>query len=110
MKTASVVVVSLLALLGCGQPVPAEKAAYVGEWKEKNMVLSITQEGSVRYKRVKGNTTTSVDGQLKRFEGNNFEVGIGPMTTMFVVSKAPYQDGKSWKMTVDGVELTRSAP
>jgi hypothetical protein len=96
-----------LVLAGCGEPVPAEKSAYVGEWKEKNMVLSITQEGSVRYKRVKGNTTTSVEGPLKRFEGNNFEVGIGPMTTMFVVSKAPHQDGQTWKMVVDGVELTK---
>lgn len=85
-----------LALAGCGEPVPAEKSAYVGEWQEKTMYLLITQEGSVRYKRVKGTTTTSV--------------GIGPMTTRFVVSKPPHQDAKGWKMVVDGVELTRSAP
>jgi hypothetical protein len=77
-----------LALAGCGKPVPAEKSAYVGEWQEKTMYLLITQDGSVRYKRLKGGGSTSVEGPLKRFDGNNFEVGIGP----------------------DGVELTRSAP
>lgn len=29
-------------LLGCGQPVPPDKAAYVGEWQEKTMYLLIT--------------------------------------------------------------------
>ncbi len=99
-----------LALAGCGKPVPAEKSAYVGEWQEKTMYLLITQDGSVRYKRLKGGGSTSVEGPLKRFDGDNFEVGVGPMSTMFVVSKPPHQDGKSWKMVVDGVELTRSAP
>ena len=99
-----------LALAGCGEPVPAEKSAYVGEWQDKTMYLLITQEGSVRYKRVKGATTTSVEGPLKRFDGDSFEVGIGPMTTRFVVSKPPHQDAKGWKMVVDGVELTRSVP
>jgi hypothetical protein len=110
MKIASVIALTLLCLLGCGEPVPAEKSAYVGEWQDKTMYLLITQEGSVRYKRVKGNHTTSVEGPLKRFDGDSFEVGIGPMTTRFAVAKPPHQDGKNWKMVVDGVELTRSAP
>ena len=95
-------------LSGCGSPVPPEKAAYVGEWREKSMSLVITQDGKVRYKRQKGNASTSVDAPLRRFEGDNFNVGIGPMNTTFVVSKTPYQEGKTWKMVVDGVELTRT--
>lgn len=94
-----------LALSGCGKPVPSEKSTYVGEWQEKTMYLLITQDGSVRYKRLKGGVTTSVDGPLKGFEGNNFEVGIGPMSTVFVVSKPPYQEGDKWKMVVDDIEL-----
>jgi len=96
-------------LYGCGKPVPPEKAAYVGEWQEKTMYLLITQDGSVRYKRLKGGVTTSVEGPLKGFSGNNFEVGIGPMATTFVVSKPPHQDGDAWKMVVDDIELTRTA-
>ena len=103
----------LLALLGslagCGKPVPAEKSAYVGEWQTKTMYLLITQDGSVRYKRLKGGASTSVEGPLKGFTGNDFEVGVGPMATTFVVSKPPYQDGERWKMVVDGVELVKTA-
>jgi hypothetical protein len=98
-----------LSLLGCGKPVPPEKSAYVGEWREKTMYLLITQDGSVRYKRLKGGASTSVEGPLKGFDGNNFEVGIGPMSTTFIVSKPPYQDGESWKMVVDDIELTKTA-
>lgn len=98
-----------LSLSGCGKPVPAEKSAYVGEWQDKTMYLLITQDGSIRYKRLKGGVTTSIDGPLKGFAGDNFEAGIGPMATTFVVSKPPYQDGDKWKMVVDDVELTRTA-
>lgn len=96
-------------LLGCGKPVPADKSAYVGEWEEKAMYLLITQDGSVRYKRLKGGTSRSVQGPLKGFTGNSFDVGIGPMSTTFVVSKPPYQDGEKWKMVVDDVVLTKVA-
>jgi hypothetical protein len=109
MKTMLIALPLALLLAACGKPVPAEKSAYVGEWEEKTMYLLITQDGSVRYKRLKGGGTTSVEGPLKGFTGDNFDVGIGPMTTTFVVSKPPYQDGKSWKMVVDGVTLTRTA-
>ena len=94
-------------LVACGKPVPPEKSAYVGEWQEKTMYLLITQDGSVQYKRLKGGATVSVSGPLKGFDGNNFEVGVGPMATTFIVSKAPYQDGDKWKMVVDEVELTK---
>jgi hypothetical protein len=95
-------------LAGCGKPVPKEKSLYIGEWQEKAMYLLITQDGSVKYKRLKDGGTTSVDGPLKGFNGDNFEVGLGPMATTFVVSKPPYKDGNGWKMVVDGLELTKT--
>ena len=108
LKTAVLLLLGL-ALLGCGKPVPAEKSSYVDEWEEKTMYLLITQDGSIRYKRLKGGATTSIDAPLKGFEGNNFVAGVGPMTTTFVVSKPPYQDGDKWKMVVDGVVLTKTS-
>ena len=99
----------VVSMVGCGKPVPPEKSTYVGEWQEKTMYLLITQDGSVRYKRLKGGASTSVEGPLKGFVGDNFEVGIGPMATTFVVSKPPYQDGEKWKMVVDDVELLKKA-
>jgi len=95
-------------LAACGQPVPQEKAAYVGEWQEKSMYLMITQDGAVKYQRLKNGATTSIDGPLKGFNGSNFDVGVGPMATTFVVSKPPYREGAMWKMVVDGHELTKT--
>lgn len=97
------------ALAACGVPVPAEKVAYVGEWQQPSMYRLIQQDGSVRYKRLKGGGTTSVEGPLKCFSGDNFDVGIGPMKTTFIVDKPPHQDGGKWLMTVDGIELTKTA-
>lgn len=94
-------------LTGCNNSVPPEKVSYVGEWKDMTMQLLITQDGSVKYERVKGATTTKVSAPLKGFEGNDFEVGFGPFSTTFVVSKPPYRDGGKWKMVVDDVELVR---
>lgn len=94
-------------LFGCARPIPQEKVAYVGEWHGTAMALLITQDGSVAYRRLEGGVNKSIDGPLKEFEGNNFVVGIGPISTTFVVSAPPHQDGSDWKMTVDGVELTR---
>jgi hypothetical protein len=111
---ARILLPALLALLGlaaCAKPVPAEKAAYVGEWQRPEMYLLITQDGGVKYKRSSGSGSTSVEGPLKEFAGDDFSVGIGPMTTTFDVSKPPHQDKDgSWRMTVDGMELTRTSP
>lgn len=100
---------ALLALLlaGCAKPVPAERAAYVGEWHGTAMGLLITQDGSVAYKRLEGGVSKSINGPLKEFQGDNFIVGIGPMSTTFVVSVPPHEEAGNWKMTVDGVELTK---
>jgi hypothetical protein len=99
----------LLAILaGCGEPLPADKQQYAGEWHGKDMALLITPEGSVRYQRRKDKNTTSINAPLQRFEGANFWVGIGILSTRFEVSAPPHLDGNVWKMTVDGVELVRS--
>jgi hypothetical protein len=99
---------ALLTLSACGQPVPQQKAAYVGEWRAQTMSLTLTQEGRVLYKRVKGSATTSIDAPLRRFEGDNFVVGIPFLSTTFEVSKPPYEEAGTWKMVVDSVELSRA--
>jgi hypothetical protein len=97
----------VIALSGCGKPVPSEKAAYVGEWSGMAMAILITQDGSVAYRRLEGGVNKSIDGPLKGFEGNNFVVGVGPVSTTFVVSVPPHLDGDAWKMTVDGIQVTK---
>jgi hypothetical protein len=108
MRVARAIAIAAAALLlGCSDPVPADKAAYVGEWRAPNMTLLITQNGRVEYERREGGGRTSVNAPLQRFEGDNFVVGVGPLGTTFVVSRPPYQDGNVWKMVVDGVELVK---
>lgn len=98
-----------LTVAGCtGKPVPADKAAYVGEWRNPAMYLLITQDGTVAYKRLKGGGSVSVNGPLQGFNGNSFDVGIGPLKTTFEVSKPPYQEQGKWKMIVDGAVLTKT--
>lgn len=97
----------LLALAGCARPVPAGKFHYVGEWKAPGMYLLITQDGCVQYERIKGGAKTAVTGPIQKYEGDDFSVGIGFLSTNFVVSRPPYQVSGVWKMVVDGVELTK---
>ena len=101
----------VLPLSGCLKPVPIppEKSAYVGEWQQKSMYLQITQEGEVHYWRSEDGVTSKINAPLKRFNGNDFEVGMGWFSTTFIVSKPPYQEDGQWKMVVDGVKLTRAA-
>jgi len=99
---------AVLLLAACAKPLPPDKASYAGEWQSPAMYLLITKDGSLRYKRLKGGASVSVEAPIKEFQGNNIVAGVGPMATTFVVSKTPYQDGGKWKMVVDDEELTRT--
>jgi len=108
-KTALVLAVALIAA-GCGQPLPVDKTDYVGLWASQtpDMTLQIFQEGRVEYLRKEGNTRSSIKAPIQGFFGNDFEVGLGFIKTRFVVSVPPHQEDGVWKMTVDGVVLTRA--
>ena len=101
----------LAAGLLCGAawaaPVPADKQAFVGNWQGKDMQLALSKDGKVKYKRKRPSGDTDLNIDLLGFNGNNFDVGWGIVRSTFVVSKPPHREGKAWKMTVDGVELTR---
>jgi hypothetical protein len=100
------ILVAALPILSACQ-VPDDKVAYVGEWRGPSMSLGLAKDGTIHYKRVKGSTTTSIEGPLRKFEGDNFVVGIPFLSSTFEVSQPPHQEAGTWKMVVDGVELTR---
>lgn len=89
------------------EPVPADKQAFVGNWQGKDMQLSMSKEGKIKYKRNEPGKNLDLSLDLVGFNGNNFDVGVPFLRTTFVVSKPPHREGGKWKMTVDGVELTR---
>jgi len=99
--------IGLLLLAGCTRPVPPEKAAYIGQWQNESVFLLITAEGRVEYRKVRGSTTTSLKAPIKEFVGDNFEAGLGPLSTTFVVSKPPHQERGVWLMVVDGEVLMK---
>lgn len=88
-------------------PVPKSKLAYVGSWQGKDMRLVLSKEGKIQYKRDQDKKKVDLSIDLLGFNGNNFDAGFGFMRSTFVVSKPPQRTGGMWKMTVDGVELTR---
>ena len=99
-----------LLLTGCGKPLPENRMNYAGYWTSKHMVLAIHPDGTVNYQRIQGRTKTTVNGPLAEFEGDNFVVGIGFLTTTFNVSEPPRRVDGVWQMTVDGVLLTKAEP
>lgn len=103
------ILLPLLAVLlfACSKPLPDNRLDYVGEWQSKEMRLLILADGTVAYKRLKGGGTTSINGPLKAFSGDNFVVGILFLTSTFDVSQPPTQVNGQWQMVVDGVRLTR---
>jgi hypothetical protein len=105
---AAALLVSLVVACG-GPPLPADKRDYAGDWRGTNMRLLIATNGNVSYERVRTGEHTTINASIQRFEGASFFVGLGPVTTRFEVTKPPHQEGSVWKMTVDGVELTRAA-
>ena len=108
MKSRFLLIFFILSLLtACSQPIPEDKLLYVGEWQSKEMGLLILQDGSVAYKRLKGGVSTSVNGPLKEFVGDDFKVGIWFLTTTFEVSEPPHKINGKWQMVVDGVRLAR---
>lgn len=106
------VLLVLLTLASCGLKgikVPADKKDYVGVWTSQDVMLSISEGGKVSYKKENGGTSTEINAPIQKFEGDNFVVGALGINTTFVVSETPHQDSTGvWKMTVDGIELSRN--
>jgi hypothetical protein len=109
MRIASIfiLVAGLLCSAAYAAPVPADKMAYVGNWQGKDMRLSLAKDGKVKYKRDQPGKKLDLSLELQGFNGDHFDVGWGIVRSTFIVSKAPHREGKQWKMSVDGVELTR---
>lgn len=107
----------IIAVVACssgskGPAIPDDKKDYIGNWQGRfpngSMTLNIGTDGSVTYERKEGGSTKSISGgKISKFDGNDFEVTVLLVSTTFKVQEPPHRDGDKWKMTVDGVELTR---
>jgi hypothetical protein len=86
---------------------PASKSSYIGTWLGPGFGLTIKEDGTVFYKRKNGSSSKSLEGlKIDKFVGDDFVVG-SLISTTFAVTSPPHEVGGVWKMTVDGVELTK---
>ena len=94
-------------LLGCARPVPADYANYVGHWRGDGTLLVIRADGHADYERVTGKSRLTIEGACHSFTESGFKIGMGLLSAHFEVTHPPRRVDGRWRMTVDGVELTR---
>lgn len=91
-----------------GSGIPEDKKDYIGTWTNDKVSLTISESGRVDYKKQSSAaTSTSVNGPIQKFEGNNFIVGALGINTTFVVTSLPHQEAGVIKMTIDDEELVK---
>lgn len=109
MKLKIILVFIVLTLLSsCSKPLPNNKLSYAGNWRSEEMTLLILDDGTVAYERIKNGGSTSINASIKRFDGDDFVVGVWFFTTTFEVSEPPKEINGNWQMVVDGVRLTKA--
>lgn len=108
---ASLVALGVLLSACSGEPVPADRQELVGKWEGPGVTLVITAEGHCDYVLVEG-SRTSLNAPIKSWSDDGFVVGVGPISTTFVIDVAPHAKGDPprWHVTVDGRELIRVYP
>ena len=111
MKKIAALLLILFYITSCGlkgSGIPAGKENYIGTWTSDKITLKISAGGRVDYKKqVSEVSSTSVNGPIQKFEGDNFVVGALGINTTFVVTQLPHQEAGVVKMTVDGEELVK---
>ncbi|MCM2355392.1 MAG: hypothetical protein NDI68_01740 [Arenimonas sp.] len=98
---------ALLLLAACTRPLPAAYADYAGHWRGEGVLLVIAPNGHADYERVREGMRTSIEGPVHGFSAEGFKIGLGPLSASFEVQVPPHLADGRWRMTVDGVELTR---
>lgn len=98
---------AFLLLVACTQPLPAAYADYAGHWRGEGVLLVIAPNGHADYERVREGMRTSIEGPVHGFNAEGFRIGLGPLSARFEVQVPPHLADGRWRMTVDGVELTR---
>jgi hypothetical protein len=101
------VVVAATSLTACAQPLPADRAAYAGEWSGPGTILSITLGGDLAFEQKTRGTTIEILGPIKAFDGDDIVVGFAFVTSTIDVTSPPAEHDGAWTMAVSGVALTK---
>ncbi len=109
---AGLIIAGVLLLLSPGIAPPPSA---IGVWEAPEMHLSISPEGDIEYARFteteNGYSERMLNIKLQNWDAKGFDAGLWKLTTRFELQAPPHQtDWGEWRMTVDGVELTKIAP
>ncbi|MCA9564142.1 MAG: hypothetical protein KC561_11670 [Myxococcales bacterium] len=102
-----------LVLVACASPLDDAHLDYGGVWsslpeESPTISLSIGLDGRVSYEKREGSSSTTLNGPISSWSGDDFVVGIGCISSKFDVSEPPNQlENGTWTMVVDGHRLTR---
>lgn len=91
-----------------GCPIPVDKQALVGVWRNERVsfLLAVASDCRVSYQR----DGTKMNAPLMSFYGDDFSIGMMGIGPTFRVSAPPKLDVSGvMRMTVDGVELTKTS-
>ena len=99
---------ALALVTACAKPIPSEHRAMVGTWEAPGMVLQISADGNLAYRREKDGSSVSIDAPVQQIGAGKFTAGIGPLVSEFRLDQPPRLENGVWSMTVDGVALRRT--
>jgi len=106
-RVLALLVAAVALLAACAKPIPAEHRALVGTWEGEGMLLDITADGRLAYRRDKAGGNVSLDAPIQEIGPGGFTAGVGPLTTEFKLDRGPRLENGAWTMTVEGVVLHR---
>jgi hypothetical protein len=98
---------------------PPGKEAYAGTWLADGVALTITPGSVLHDKRQRiprageaegtfSYTTSETNLRIVQMDADGFTAGRLLLASHYVVNRPPTKVGGEWKMTVDGIELTRN--
>lgn len=98
-----------LLLVSCAKKTPLTDAqkVYAGTWSSGQSYLAISQDGSINYKIVDGNSSTEVQGAGLTIINSTMKVSFLGTERDWKIESAPAQVNGVWTMTVDGITYTK---
>jgi len=91
------------------EPVPPDKADYVGTWRSDDGVVTLTiqADGFLTHTKSQGMSNSEFNAPIKAFEDDAIIAGIGPAVQTFKIDKPPKKVKGDWRMMVNDIALTR---
>lgn len=98
----------LLALLaGCAEPLPPTELDYVGLWRGEGVLLRITREGHLDYRRDSGASEVALSLPIREIADGAIVAGLPFWNTEIAVERPPARRDGRWSMVVEGRTLYR---